>query len=147
MVKHSLELHKLNLKVMVRLIMVSNQVVHSLKKGSQASAVVLFFLQEFFLREDLQKIHQPITRLSAQRLRIRCNVRNHSNDALVNGFQQARAIVNELIDRQEHEVRIGTIKLGDVQLDFEGVWLVQIHCQLSRRTHCQKQEDAQIHEV
>ena len=63
-IKHGLVLHELNLKVLVRFIMVGDQIVDGFEEWSQWLAVVLLLKQKLFFREYLQQVHHAVRGLS-----------------------------------------------------------------------------------
>ena len=56
-IKLGLVLHELDLKVLVSLIMISNQVIDTLEQSSQSSTIVLFLQQELSFGEHLNQVH------------------------------------------------------------------------------------------
>ena len=52
-IEQVLVLHQLDLKVLIGLVVVCEQVVNAFEKGGQRAAIVLLLQQEFLLREDL----------------------------------------------------------------------------------------------
>ena len=66
--------------MLVRLVVVRQQVVDGLKEGCQCPAVVLFFHKELLFGEDLNEVDQTIAGFAAQFLCVGCQVRDHSDD-------------------------------------------------------------------
>lgn len=56
-IKLGLVLHELDLKVLVSLIMISNQVIDTLEQSSQSSTIVLFLQQELSFGKHLNQVH------------------------------------------------------------------------------------------
>lgn len=126
-VEHCLELHQLDLEVLIGLIMVGHEVIDCLKQGSEALAVVLLFKKELLLREDLDEIHQPVTRLPTQFLSVGSNVGEDCNDGLVDWLQQAGSVVNQLVNRKEDEVCIAAAEFRHIQLNLLRIRGVKVH--------------------
>ena len=57
-------LHQLDLQVLIRLIMVGEQVVNALEEGRKRATIVFFFHQELFLRENLDEVDKTVAGLS-----------------------------------------------------------------------------------
>ena len=142
-------LHQLDHQVLVRLIMVCNQVIDALKQGRQSATVVFFLHEEFLLRESLHQVDQTIARLTTELLSVGCQVGNHSNDRLVDWFQQARARLNQLEDSEEHEIVVGHRLVNrHVKLDLCHLeWLIKGICQFTRCRDGEEHEDAEVHQV
>ena len=100
-------LHQLDHQVLISLIVVSDQIVDALKKCRQSAAVVFFLEQELLLGEYLHQVDETIASLSAKLLCVGCQVGNDSDDALVDGFEEARSRLDQLVDGQEDQVVVG----------------------------------------
>ena len=84
-------LHQLDHQVLISLIMVSNQIVNALKECRKSATVVLFLEQELLLGEHLHQVNKSIASLSAKLFCVGSQVGNDSNDALVDGLEEARS--------------------------------------------------------
>ena len=94
-----LVLHQLDLQVLVRLVVVGEQVVYALKQGRQSPAIVFLFKKELLLGEDLDQVHESIASLSAKRPCVGCQIGDDGNDRLVNGLEQSWSSLDQLVDR------------------------------------------------
>lgn len=129
--------------------MISNKVVYRLENRVQSFAVIFFFEQEFVFREYLYQIDEPIASFLAKLFDVGSDIGENSNNGLVDGFEESRPIMNELVHEEEEDVCVGALlETWHVQLHTrERVVLVQIHREISRLAHRQQQEDAQVHQV
>jgi hypothetical protein len=80
-------LHQLDLEVLIGLIVIGNQIIDALEKRSQSPAVILLLKEELSLRENLDKVHQPITSFTTKLLCVGRKVGDYRNDRLVDGLQ------------------------------------------------------------
>ena len=57
-------LHQLDLQVLIRLIVIGQQVVDALKESRKRATIVFFLHQELFLRENLGEVDETVAGLS-----------------------------------------------------------------------------------
>ena len=60
--------HQLDLQIMIRLIVVCDQVVDGFNEGTQGFTVIFFLKEELLLGEHLHEVHEAIAAFFAQRL-------------------------------------------------------------------------------
>ena len=57
-------LHQLDLQVLIRLIVIGEQIVDALKESCKRATIVFFLHQELFLRENLGEVDETVAGLS-----------------------------------------------------------------------------------
>ena len=57
-------LHQLDLQVLIRLIVIGQQVVDALEQSRKCATIVFFLHQELFLRENLGEVDETVAGLS-----------------------------------------------------------------------------------
>lgn len=143
-------LHKLDLKVLVRLIMVCENVIDAFEKRGGCFWVVLPLKQKLLFGTNLNKVDQPITWLARQTLRVRSNICYYSYDWFVDRSQQTWAWVNQFEHWNENKVGVAAnsfLKRRHIKRNFKSERLVQTHSKLSAAWHRQQHENAKVHQV
>ena len=93
--------------MLVRFVVVGDQVIDTLEQGRQSATVVLFLHEELLLGEDLHEVDKAIARLSTKLLGVGRQVCDHGHDGLVDRLEEARACLNQFEYREEDEVVVG----------------------------------------
>jgi len=90
--------------MLVGLVVISNQIVDTLKQCRHCLTIVFFFSDEFSFREHLNKVHKTITSFTTEVFSVRCDVCYDCDYRLINWLKQAGAGVNEFINLHKNQV-------------------------------------------
>ncbi len=93
----------------------------------------------------MDEVHEAIASFFAQAFRVRSDVSDDSHDGFIDGFQQPRSVVDELVNSEEYQVAVGAFELRDVHRNSHGVRLVHVERKFSTAAHCQQHKNAHVH--